>query len=154
VIDLGVIKLGDAGTTDLKISNLSTDPNFGSPELTDLSLLGTTVDQAGQPGFSLGNFVPDTVLGESDSVTLKIDFSAIELGLQTADLMIATDQNSAFGQIGATFDYRLTADVVPVPEPRTWEMLLLGFSLVGLQYGAIRRRPAPDGASQDQRPEK
>jgi hypothetical protein len=141
VIDLGAIKLGKSTAIDLKISNVSTDANGGDADLTDLSLLSADLNPIG-PGlpFSLGDFVPDTVLGEGDSFDLKIVFSATTLGEQTANLVITTDQNATFGAIGQTFDYQLTADVVPVPEAETWEMLLAGFSLLGLQYrGSLRR---------------
>jgi hypothetical protein len=141
VVDLGAIKLGKTAAVDLEISNVSTDGNGGDADLTDLSLLSADLNPSG-PGlpFSLGDFVPDTVLGEGDSFDLKIDFSATTLGEQTANLVVTTDQNAAFGAIGQTFDYQLTADVVPVPEAETWEMLLAGFSLLGLQYrGRLRR---------------
>lgn len=152
VIDLGAIKLGMGAAIDLKISNVSTDGNGGDADLTDLSLLSADLNPTG-PGlpFSLGDFVPDTVLGEGESFDLKIDFSATTLGEQAANLVIMTDENAAFGATGQTFDYQLTADVVPVPEAETWEMLLAGFSLLGLQYrGSLRRA---FGAARPARPQ-
>jgi hypothetical protein len=153
VIDLGAIKLGATATVDLKISNLSIDANGGVADLADLSLLAADLNPLG-PGlpFSLENFVPDTILGEGESFDLKIDFSATKLGEQTATLVIATDQNAAFGGEGQTFDYQLMADVVPspVPEAETWEMLLAGFSLLGLQYRRGLGRAA--GAARPARP--
>ncbi len=85
VIDLGAIKLGKSTAIDLKISNVSTDANGGDADLTDLSLLSADLNPIG-PGlpFSLGDFVPDTVLGEGNSFDLKIVFSATTLGEQTA----------------------------------------------------------------------
>lgn len=142
VIDLGTVTLGSAASVYLNIDNLSADDNGGVSKLTDLSLLKAHITGGKGSAFSLGNFVPKTVLGEGDSTDLKIDFDAAGLGLQTTELVITTDQDAAFGDAGETFDYQLTADVVPspVPEARTWEMLLAGFGLVGLQYRRSRRR--------------
>ena len=150
VIDLGTINLGGTGAGDLEISNISTDPTSTSPTLTELSLLAADF-QGEPPGFALENFVPDTVLSEGDLFDLKISFDATSLGMQTADLAITTDQNSAFGQMGQTFDYQIVADVVPVPEPRTWVMLLTGFGLAGLRLarGSGRRKPATPGPQQE-----
>ena len=143
VINFGSIKLGTTGAADLKIDNISIDPSYLNPALTDLSLLAAGIQP--ESNFALENFVPGTVLSEGASVDLKIDFSAASLGLQTADLVITTDQGAAFGWSGQTFDYQLVADVIPsgIPEPRTWEMLVAGFGLVGLQYGRSRRRQDP-----------
>jgi PEP-CTERM motif len=146
VIDLGTVKLGKTGMADLNISNISTDPTFGTPDLTNLSLLTADI-QPSASEFAVENFVPDTVLGEGNSFDLKIDFGATSLGMQTAELVITTDQGAAFGANGQTFDYELIANVVPVPEPRTWEMLLAGFGLVGLQYGRSRRAKKADAKS-------
>ena len=148
VINLGSLTLGSTASVDLKIGNLSTDANGGLAALTDLSLLDANLDSVGP--FSLANFVPDTILDEGQSFDLAIDFVASALGEQTANLVITTDQGAAAGALGETFDYQLSADVVsaPVPETRTWEMLLAGFGLVGLQYRRSRRR-AVGAASQD-----
>lgn len=139
VIDLGPITLGGTGMADLKISNTSTDPTNASPVLTQLSLLAADIQPPAE-NFVLENFA-STVLSEGDSFDLKIGFDATQLGVQTADLVITTDQGVGFGQSGETFDYELMVDVVPsaVPEPRTWEMLMLGFGLMGLR-GAWSRR--------------
>ena len=129
VINLGSLTLGSTASVDLKIGNLSTDANGGLAALTDLSLLDANLDPVGP--FSLANFVPDTILDEGQSFDLAIDFVASALGEQTANLVITTDQGAAAGALGETFDYQLSADVVsaPVPETRTWEMLLAGFGL-------------------------
>jgi hypothetical protein len=139
VINFGAITLGGTGMADLEISNVSTDPTYASPTLTQLSLLAADIQPAAE-NFFLQNFVSE-VLNEGDSFDLKIGFDATQLGMQTADLVVTTDQGAAFGASGETFDYQLMVDVVPsaIPEPRTWEMLLLGFGLVGLQ-GAWNRR--------------
>lgn len=137
VIQLGVLHQGASESFDLKISNFSKDPTGSDPTLTDLSLLSANIFAAGADAakLSLSNFAP-TVLTEGDSIDLKIDFSAQSLGLTKANLVIATDQNAAFGQSGETFTYALSADVVAgVPEAQTWEMLLLGFGALGLQIG-------------------
>lgn len=142
VIDLGDVTLGSLTSVELTIDNLSEDDSGGLSKLTDLSLLKAQIKGVKGSTFSLDDFVPGTILGEGESRDLKIDFDASKLGQTTADLIVLTDQDAAFGHAGEIFTYRLTADVVPspVPEARTWEMLLAGFSVIGLQYRRSRRR--------------
>ncbi len=66
VIDLGTVTLGSAASVYLNIDNLSADDNGGVSKLTDLSLLKAHITGGKGSAFSLGNFVPKTVLGEGD----------------------------------------------------------------------------------------
>lgn len=134
-IDFGKLAPGAEGVENLAISNVSTDP--GSPSLTGLTLLEST--QIGGPDFSLADFSAGTVLHKGDTVDLKIDFSSLTPGIETATLEFVTDQGAAFGSAGQVFDYTLTADVVsPAPEPAS--LGLFGTALAGLGVALYRRK--------------
>jgi len=137
-IDFGNISPGGTEVEDLLISNASSDP--GGPTLTGLTLL--TAGLTGAAGFTLANFLPGTVLNEgSPAFDLKIDFSSLTLGPETADLKITTDQGAALGESGTVFDYTLKANVqalAPVPEPASIGLLASG--LAGAAAVGLRRR--------------
>lgn len=132
-ISFGQFHAGQTGFADLLVSNSSTDA--GPVTLTGLSLLSASF--TGSPDFTLAGFTP-TVIDAGDMLDLKLDFAALGSGLQTASLMLTTDQDAAFGAPGDTFTYLLSATVLsPVPEPGTF--ILVGVGLGGLLLA--RKRP-------------
>jgi hypothetical protein len=141
-IDFGNITQGVPGVEDLLISNASTDP--GGPTLTGLTLL--TAGLTGAAGFTLGNFMPGTVLDEGNTFDLKIDFLSAVLGPETADLKITTDQGAPTGlggSGGATFDYTLKVNVVAAAVPEPASIGLLASGLAGAAAVGLRRRRRP-----------
>ena len=61
-------------------------------------------------------------------------------GLKTAILNIVTDQNAAFGQAGAVFQFTLAAVIVPEPAG-----LLAGLTGVAIAVGGRRARRSGRG---------
>jgi hypothetical protein len=137
-IDFGNVAPGVSEVEDLLISNASTDA--GGPTLTGLTLLTAALTPGGV-GFSLGNSLPVAPLNEGGTFDLKIDFSSLTLGPETADLKITTDQNAALGKSGAIFDYTLKVDVVAAAVPEPASIGLLASGLAGAAgVGLMRRR--------------
>ena len=133
-INFGTVAQGTTGVKDLLVSNGSTDP--GAPALTGLTLL--TAGVTGGVGFTLANFTAGTILNEGNMFDLKIDFSSLTSGPESATLAIQTDQGAALGTAGAVFDYTLTANVAPAPEPSALAALAGLGAYAG--FAAIRRR--------------
>ena len=142
-IDIGTVMPGESVVEELLISNTSSDP--GAATLTGLTLLTADLTPTGI-GFSLGNSLPGTPLNEGNTFDLKIDFSSLTLGPETADLTITTDQGAPSGLGGSggqSFDYKLKVDVVAAAVPEPASIGLLASGLAGAAAVGLRRRRRP-----------
>ena len=140
-IDFGTVGAG-THTQTLTLANISTDLNGGDHTLTDLTIESFTITGAGASKFNIGGTQSGslgTVLAEGGASTLvNIGFNSTSSGVYNALLTFVTDQNAAFGAIGDTFSYQLTALSAIAPEPAS--MLLLSVGIGGMLIVRRRRR--------------
>lgn len=138
VLDFGDVVIGNTGTLQLDISNITTDPNGGDSTLTDLTLLSATITGPNAAEFQLNGFVPGTVLNAGDLISYLVDFiPGFPPGAKTATLTFLTDQDAPFGQAGTSFSFTLNG--LAAPEPAS----VLGFALCtigGVVGYRLRRR--------------
>jgi hypothetical protein len=137
-ISLGTLGLNSALTSYLTLNNTSTDPNGGQTQLTNLTIKGYSLSGANPNDFQV-SIAPGTVLGEGGTLSVPITVTGNTSGIETASLTIFTDESMAYGGVGDTFTYILTASV---PEPAT--IATFGAGLAGLAF-MRRRRKLPSG---------
>lgn len=131
-ISTGAYKTGTTTSLKVTLSNISTDA--GSASLTDLTLESFVLSGANAADFSVVGFTTNTVLAETQSVTVTLDFSGPTVGSYNADLEFTTDEGAALGGSGAVFSYALAASV---PEPAT--IITFGMGLAGMAWSRRRR---------------
>lgn len=131
-ISFGSVGYGVSTTVYLDLANITTDPNGGDNNLTNLTLNSFAFGGPDASKFSVG-LANGTVISKGGSVWLPITVLSTTLGALASTLTIFTDQSVALGGVGDTFTYNLTA---LVPEPMS--IALLGGGLAGL--AAIRGR--------------
>ena len=131
-ISFGSVGYGVSTTVYLDLANITTDPNGGDNNLTNLTLNSFAFGGPDASKFSVG-LANGTVISKGGSVWLPITVLSTTLGALASTLTIFSDQSVALGGVGDTFTYNLTA---LVPEPMS--IALLGGGLAGL--AAIRGR--------------
>jgi hypothetical protein len=95
----------------LVINNRS--PVGAQGDLTSLTLLSAIITGPDEDVFSVGSFVPGTVLPTSDTLSIDLLFAPEgRAGAFQAMLSLTTDQNNAFGVPGEQFNYQLAASAV------------------------------------------
>jgi hypothetical protein len=122
------------------ITNATVDNNGGNAALTDLTLLSVgIVPDANSDGlFTVANFSAGTVIHEGGSLDLEINYNgAGTVGEKSASLSILTDEGAGLGANGNSFNYQITANIIPVPEPSAAVLLDAG-AVCLLSY--LRRR--------------
>src|SRR5262249_18514981 len=141
--DFGTVGVGGKHSELLTLANISTDPNGGTSSLTDLSIKSFTITGKNSTSFSIAvaqsgtNGVAAVLHEAGGSETVTIDFSAAAIGSYDATLTLFTDADAAFGGVGNTYLYSLSAFATALaPEPAS--MLLLSVGIGGLLV--IRRR--------------
>ena len=143
-LSFGDVMQGISTSFLLHITNATVDNNGGNAALTDLTLLSVgIVPDANSDGlFTAASFSPGTVIHEGGSLDLEIDYNGTgTLGEKSASLSILTDEGAALGANGNSFNYLITANVIPIPEPSA--AVLLGAGAVCL----LTLSPA-DGANE------
>ncbi len=131
-ISFGSVGYGISTTVYLELANITTDPNGGNANLTNLTLNSFTLGGPDASKFSVG-LPGGTVITKGGVVYLPVTVLSTTLGALASTLTIFTDQSVALGGVGDTFTYNLTA---LVPEPTS--LAVLGGGLLGL--AALRRR--------------
>lgn len=135
-IDLGSAFTHGTSSRGLSISN-GTQDNPTAEELVGLTLLNASITGEDASLFSLGGFVPGSVLGKGGIQDLAIGFNAdATTGNKSATLTLWTDQNAPFGQTGDPFVFDLFAEVIlPLPSlvttPATGGAVDLGYARIG-----------------------
>jgi hypothetical protein len=142
-IAFGTVAAGSNHSQVLTLANISTDPNGGISTLTDLSIESFTITGKNPSNFAIAGKQSGTggvaaVLHEAGgSETVTIDFSAAAVGSYDAMLTLSTDEGAAFGGLGNTYVYELSAFATALaPEPAS--LLLLSVGIGGVLV--IRRR--------------
>jgi hypothetical protein len=139
-LSFGDVTQGISTSFLLHITNATVDNNGGNAALTDLTLLSVgIVPDANSDGlFTVANFNAGTVIHEGGSLDLEIDCNGTgTLGEKSASLSILTDEGAALGASGNSFNYQITANIIPVPEPSAAALLGVG-AICLLTY--LRRR--------------
>lgn len=134
-ISFGTIGYKNARTLYLDISNISTDPNGGNAALTNLSIENFSITGANASYFSVG--ASGAILTENGGL-LALPITVVNnygSGALNAFLTVFTDKSSAYGGIGDSFTYALSANAIPEPA----SIAILGAGLAGL-VGLRRRR--------------
>ena len=142
-ISFGTVGFKNSQTLYLDIDNISTDPNSGNATLTDLSIEKFSITGANASSFSLG--ATGSVLTENGGllvlpITVTNNYGA---GTLNAFLTVFTDESSAYGGIGDTFTYALSANAISEPA----SIAIVGAGLAGL--AGLRRRRGKRQAGQD-----
>jgi hypothetical protein len=134
-ISFGTVGYKNSQTLYLDISNISTDPNGGNATLTNLSIENFSIAGANASNFSLG--AGSSILTENGGL-LVLPITVTNYyggGGLSAFLTVFTDESSAYGGIGDTFTYALSANAIPEPA----SIAIVGAGLAGL-IGLQRRR--------------
>ena len=92
-LDFGLVSGANTKTLTLTLSNISTDPNGGQSQLTDLTILSASISGTDQALFSIGGLSLGTVLHENDSLPLNISYNGNgTVGEHVATLTVITDE--------------------------------------------------------------
>ena len=133
-IQFGTLATHTYNTVYLDLANITTDPNGGNANLTDLTLESFKVGGPDASDFS-ATLANNTVISKGGSVVVPLKVYGGSLGSLTGLLTFYTDESAGYGGTGDTFTYQLAAQV-GVAEPAS--LVALATGLAGL--ASVRRK--------------
>jgi hypothetical protein len=140
LVDFGTIELNSAHTLELAIMNLAKGPNSSASDLTIESYAITGTDPE---SFSVASLNPGTTIPAGGTLLVPITVVGTGPGDLTSNLTIFTNEGTALGGAGETFNYLLDPMVTngfssAAPEPAS--LAVFGVGLAAL--AGVRRRRA------------